>query len=139
MINTERIIKEIHTSLVNNTESFDDIGIFCNEYKWQIKTMEKSVLVIIFGAGGYGRWLLDDLRQYTNVNVCCFCDNNMDITGMYIDGVKVMTVEMAIDSNIGAVFAVTPKLHQMEIKDQLMQLGVPEDQILLLDMEKRWA
>lgn len=136
---SEHIMEELRSIRYNSPGRLGSIHFYSIKYKKQLQMLEKAKKVVIFGAGNYGRRLLDELRQYTDADVCWFCDNNMDLTGIYIDGVKVLRVEMAIKDNKDAVFAVTPKMHQMDIKDQLIRLGVPEDQILLLDMERRWA
>jgi len=46
--------------------------------------------IIIFGASGQGRVVLDILRENKNFEICGFVDSNKQLIGKTIDGIKVL-------------------------------------------------
>lgn len=80
---------------------------------------------LIFGAGGFGREILAQVRDFCNV--IGFLDNDRNRISEIVDGVKILgnaevTKEIEYDEIILGTLA-------MSIVDQLVEAGVPREKI----------
>lgn len=80
---------------------------------------------IIFGAGFWGRFLLD---WYDDINWFCFADN--DIKKKIIDGKKVISFKELEDNYRDSIIVISTRLYHREIYKQLISAGFRENQII---------
>ena len=82
---------------------------------------------VIFGFSAPGIQLLDYIKdQYDKI---VFCDNTSTKHGKYLS-YEIVSVEEAVRNNAKAVYYVASVYHGMEMKEQLIKLGIKEDQII---------
>lgn len=91
--------------------------------------------IIIFGAGEYGRIVLEDLRQHGVTSVKCFCDNSQTRIGRCIEEIKVLSFDEAKKKYPNACYVITPKGHEEEILKQIVNGGVEVDRTYLFIMK----
>ncbi|MGE5552027.1 MAG: acetyltransferase [Bacteroidota bacterium] len=86
--------------------------------------------VLIYGAGGQGRVVLDILRSARTVDILGFVDSNPALVGRTVDGIKVLgtmadvTEIKARYPEIAAVVAIGDNYDRAHIAEQLEQFGV---------------
>lgn len=91
--------------------------------------------LVIFGAVRVGEVAKMNLEGlYGFKNVVAFCDNDKDKQGKMLGGAPVISVEEACKSYSGAVYLVVAVYHFEEIKEQLLSLGVSEDNIFVREI-----
>ena len=81
---------------------------------------------LIFGAGGFGSYYLNHQNKY---NILAVVDNDPQKEGAYIDGVEVI-----LPKNISKYeyeYIVIASTFTQEIHQQLIEMGVPEESIIL--------
>jgi len=81
---------------------------------------------LIFGAGGFGSYYLNHQNKY---NILAVVDNNPQKEGSYIDGVEVI-----LPKNISQYeyeYIVIASTFSQEIHQQLIEMGIPEESIIL--------
>lgn len=90
-----------------------------------------SRTVVIYGAGGQGRVVLDILRCSEDPVVVGFLDSNPALQGTLVDGVLVMGAAAQIPSiqriypGLSAVVAIGDNHARQEVANQLREYGVP--------------
>lgn len=89
---------------------------------------------VIFGAGARGKAECQLLLQ-NGITVNAICDNNMSIWGTVLYGKKVYSPKECVQQFRNSTFVVANKFHQDEIKNQLIGLGIEENNIV---MNMRW-
>ena len=82
--------------------------------------------IIFFGAGKRGKNLLSLWESYGKQPEY-FCDNNYEVQGRYIDGVKVISPDEIAEKNINMVFV--SAAYEDDIIEQLHGLGIGNDKI----------
>jgi glycosyltransferase involved in cell wall biosynthesis len=90
---------------------------------------------IIFGAGLYGNFLHAYLSNKDNVRVKGFCDNNPQVQGSVINNLKVFSLEDSLKLFPDALFLISTIKFGQEIKKQLMEKGVKEENIYMFNLE----
>lgn len=100
------------------------------ENKMNIESTEKKL--ILFGAGKRGRLAL---QRYKN-KVACFCDNNSNIQGQYIDGVRIISFENMVKMYSSQyIIMITPQQYCYLVA-QLEEEGI-YDYIFFTDLEQK--
>jgi len=89
----------------------------------------------IFGAGIYGEFLNAYLSTKNKVSVKGFCDNNIKVQGTVIGNLKVFSLEESLKLCPDAFYLIASRLHNKEIKEQLMQKGIREEDIYIFNEE----
>lgn len=90
-----------------------------------------SKMIIIYGAGGQGRVVLDILRSHKDVVVLGFLDSNVDLHGSSMDGLPVMgdidriPIIVLEHPNVSAVVAIGDNRARLDIAGQLRELNMP--------------
>lgn len=84
--------------------------------------------VIIFGCGNYGRQVLDILTNERD-NILCWCDNDCQKWGQYIDGMEVVSPANLKNLSVELNFIIANKYHAEEIKEQLNLIGINDQSI----------
>ena len=88
---------------------------------------EVSERIILFGAGGAGIWALKTLRS-RGIEPLCFADNDeIGKQGMVIDGLSVMSPEVAATIHLDSTWVACSIRHDFatEIRADIAKLGVP--------------
>lgn len=84
---------------------------------------------VIWGCGTYGMQALDFMKKY-GYNCIAFTDNNSKLWGKKIGGVEVKEPSSILEENENITYVVANKLHAEEIKIQLKQSGIQEQNIV---------
>ncbi len=80
--------------------------------------------IVIFGAGKWGR-ILAELYQKNGTDVDCFCDNNEELWGAEIEGLRVVSpTELLYKKNEIRVIVITKYME--EILEQLKEMGLED-------------
>lgn len=85
--------------------------------------------VVIFGAAKNGRFLYRLLKK-KHKNVVAFCDNSIEEFNTQIDGVQILTPDMATKKYGDSVFVITSSKYLNEMKQQLIQNNISDKQII---------
>lgn len=84
---------------------------------------------LIFGAGDYGKWLA---TYYKDERFAAFVDNNEKNAGKTVCGIPVITAEEMTRDFRGSCVFVTPRYKYKEIRSQLLDMGWPCGDIVLV-------
>lgn len=79
--------------------------------------------VVLYGAGLYGRECAK-MFQFIGRKIECFVDNNSDLTGKEIEGIKVYSTDYLKNVENHIIIITPSPLYQSEIENQLLELGV---------------
>jgi sugar O-acyltransferase (sialic acid O-acetyltransferase NeuD family) len=93
--------------------------------------MPNSTPIVIYGAGGHGRVVLDILRSTYRSAIVGFLDSDPSLHGLIIDDVPVLGDSQVVPdllaqhSGIEAVVAIGDNKARMKIAKVLLELGMP--------------
>lgn len=134
--------------LFNETQDYSYIQNITERYLWggqgrgvyypdeEIRVLqtvqERGQKIIIFGAGFQGIKFLHICKEQC-VHVEYFCDNSMIKQNIEIEGVMVSSLQEILEElPIGqCAFIISPEFERDQIRDFLIENGVPEDHIYL--------
>lgn len=85
---------------------------------------------VIFGCGYYGCMAYDILER-NKICVEHFCDNNSVLWGEKLAGITILSPSQCINEGSNSVFVVSNKKFGLEIKEQLLELGIRPDNIIM--------
>lgn len=118
----------------------DDVVVFAKKLRdadMEQKQREEFILnnvsgkeTVIFGAGARGKAACQLLLQ-NRITVNAICDNNMSIWGTELYSKKVLSPKECVQQFKNSKFIVANKFHQDEIKNQLIDLGIEEKNIVM--------
>lgn len=153
-------IEALHTKLLmavkkgminqSNCELWEEIQIFLDEprdlyiydrkiFKRKSEKMDHILEVskrhgtYIFGSGAYGKFVHMYLELHGAENIIAFCDNSKSIQGKVIQTLPVIRPEETIKNGFDAYYIIAAKNHTLEMKKQLIQMGVNPDCIEIYD------
>lgn len=110
-----------------------DFQDFCQYTKRQQILLEKfadAKKIVIFGSGQIGRLLLRRELAAVRERICCFADNSPEKIGTVLDGVEIISPNQAVERNPDALFCIANKKYGDEMKQQLKDYGILEEQII---------
>lgn len=87
--------------------------------------------IVIFGVGDIGQNLLQRLSHYATCEILCFCDNNPCKQGGQERGKYILSPQEAVDRYADAYFVITVINHTVAVTEQLLDMGVPQEQIII--------
>lgn len=91
--------------------------------------------IVQFGCGSDGVRLLGYLQSQDLLEkITCICDNNRGIQGSKLFGINICSFDEAIDKYPNAVFLIASLHYADEIKMQLLNYGVKEDNIVVVNL-----
>ena len=131
----EQVMDRIRKEIEDKGMCTDELSYISPYHNKMIKKLKTYRELIIFGAGGYGKILLEDLEQHGISTVKCICDNGAKVIGKEIEGYKVMAPAEAMKAYPDACFVITPKGYENEILSQLIRLGVKVENILIFNLK----
>ncbi|MBE6101881.1 MAG: hypothetical protein E7200_07260 [Selenomonas ruminantium] len=103
-----------------------NVGMTILEYF--VSLMKVDCDICIFGFGVDGKSIYDCMNK-NGIDVCCICDNNWG----QISERNIISPNLAFKQNPKALFVVSSHLYSYEMEHQLIDIGVPEKQILSFD------
>jgi len=102
-----------------------------------IKKAQKAQKVIIVGASKSGKQLMNYL-QNENINIEAFYDNNEDLCGKYINGIKIICPKSLDEIDSSLLYIIASINYKDELKEQLKKLGIPASSIEIFCSEKNY-
>lgn len=105
---------------------------YLEKYQTKIKTIQEiwqtieGHKVIVFGAGEYGRFFHMLLESRLPETVVAYCDNNMGLWNVEIQGIRVLSPEDAVREYPDEIYVIANKKYANEIREQLQDLNVPK-------------
>lgn len=85
--------------------------------------------IVLFGASKTGEYILELLRSQ-GVAIQCFCDNSLSLRGRTVKGVNILSPTEAIQQYPDALFVIASVNYGKEMQDQLMALGINNNNIV---------
>lgn len=98
--------------------------------KEALERIGEQEFVILFGCGEMGR-LVDSFLQHKSKRIMAYMDNNTELWGTKIRDVPVMSPQSAVCQYPDAVYIVANLTYFQEMKEQLKNLSVSEEQIII--------
>lgn len=103
--------------------------------EYLISMARKARRVIIAGASNSGRQLVKYL-QNEKIEVAAFYDNNKDLCGQSIAGIKIMRTLDIENVDLPALYIIASINYKDELNEQLQKMGIPESSIIFYYPEK---
>lgn len=101
----------------------------CDLYSFLLKKLPKSDgNIIIFGAGDIGKEILYWMRRI-GFEPKAFCDNSSEMSGTFIEGCPVISVDMLEKKYARSVVIIATYKYHTEIKQQLSGLNISQQLI----------
>lgn len=85
--------------------------------------------VVLFGYSDIGKSVCDTLMKH-NKNIGCFCDNSKEKQGQVYNDIEVISLKEAIKKYKGAKWLITSQNYYFVIKNQLIEAGLEDRNIL---------
>ncbi|MFG6323803.1 MAG: glycosyltransferase [Lachnospiraceae bacterium] len=92
----------------------------------------KNRSLVIFGAGQRGEGLIR-LMQYNHISIQAVCDNAECLQGTVKCGISVRSVKSVVSKFGDAVYIIANKNNAMEMKEQLIKMGIDEADIVVYE------
>lgn len=131
----EEVMETIRAEIKDKGLSVDELSYISPYHNKMIKQLKTYKELIIFGAGEYGKIIVEDLEQHGIFTIQCICDNNTKAIGKEIGGYKVLSPEDALKAYKNACFVITPKGYENEMLSQLIHMGVAFEHILFFNVK----
>jgi FkbM family methyltransferase len=93
-----------------------------NSCKKQIKqtySKYKNRNIVIFGAGGYGQWMIRYLKEAGITNIAAVCDNNESLYGTYVENVLCDNLDNVVKKYEHPVVIICSSPWEPEIREQI--------------------
>ncbi len=107
----------------------DDLRYMSDVRGWAERIREHNT--VIFGCGLNGRYIRCLSERFAPGNVLAFCDNDEDMNGKDVLGVPVVTPDKAAGSYPDALYVIPSSRHENDMRRQLKNAGVDDEQILV--------
>lgn len=118
----------------------DNIKEFANRVREEEQAKKKRKLnvvnaihdknVIIFGSGAWGTRVLEILYE-SNVAKIAFSDNDSELWGKVVNCIKVIPPQDIVNMFEDYLVIIANKYHAQKIKEQLLEIGVDDNNILI--------
>ncbi|MHC5247688.1 redox-sensing transcriptional repressor Rex [Enterococcus sp. LJL90] len=105
-----------------------DVAYLIEVFSGLLATQEEKRIALV-GCGNLGRALVNNnFRRNENLNIVCIFDNNPDLIGQEIDGVKVYGMadlaDICTTENIKLAISTVPSQFSQEAVDQMVAAGI---------------
>lgn len=85
--------------------------------------MDKKINIALWGAGEFGRYIVEQLKQNSQIRVCCIIDNYVSLRN--VAGMEIVNpVEYMEKYNNKIDFVLVTFLNGISIRDQLQEMGI---------------
>lgn len=97
--------------------------------------------IAIWGAGRFGRYVYDQLKDRQGLDISCFLDRNLNLTGSKIDGIDIIVPEhLQADGEMDVDYVLVSFLGGIGIYDQLLEFrktkfGIVKDRVFKNKLE----
>lgn len=91
--------------------------------------------IIIFGAGDIGTELCKRILESDRESLRCICDNNPGKQGQFCEGVPIVLPAQAAHDYPKGFFLITVYNHTEEVRQQLLGLHIPTEQMIVFTKE----
>ena len=88
----------------------------------------KKIQLAVFGTGLFYKKRKEKLRLISNVEICIFLDNNMQLWGNRLDGVLISSPDEL--EKVKYDYVVVMSSYEIEMYEQLVNIGVEQSKIL---------
>lgn len=82
---------------------------------------------VVFGSGRVGRFLHALIEYKSPGTILCYCDNQTDLWGTEIQGIKVLSPQKATEQYSDAVYLITGRKYETQMREQLGKLHIGAD------------
>lgn len=89
--------------------------------------------IVVFGSGSFGKSAVEELYRFDHLPVI-IADNAESVIGSEYKGIKIVTPEGAVAEYPDALYLAASKYSFGEMKQQLLELGVNEDNISIYSL-----
>lgn len=95
---------------------------------------DKVTQAAVFGAGEYGRALIQGLQKYCEgVTVKAICDNDDTKWGEYIDGIQVIDPRQLLEDDYDKIFICIRRGERFRaVETQLIKMGILKEKIIVM-------
>lgn len=124
--------KKVQLFLIDLQGIYEECRMYYQQKKKELQDILQVIekqKAIIFGVGRYGKFTHALLESRLPGRVVAFCDNNISLRNQEVQGIPVLLPEDAVGSHMDAVYIVTNRRYEDEIRQQLKTLGVPEESV----------
>ena len=90
--------------------------------------------LIVFGSGIRGSSFVVKLQGAKEINIDAFVDNDEAKWNTVVNGIEIISPEMALKRYSDDLYIIANKLHAGDIKSQLLRMGIAEEQIMIYEM-----
>ena len=94
-----------------------------------IKKARKAQKIIIVGASKTGKQLLLYLRN-EKIKIDAFLDNNEDLSGQFIEGIKIICPRYLQQVDMSALYIIASINFEDELRGQLKKMGIPASSVI---------
>lgn len=119
----------IESAVEHQRRGVDDLKIICGLLSEVIGRN-----TVIFGCGPKGGALLKIL-SYADVEISCLCDNDEELQNMISNNIVVRSPQEAVQMYPDDIFIIPRWKHRSEMKEQLLELGLDERNIVELSFD----
>lgn len=128
----EKVMENIRTEIAQKQLNSGMLSFTTPYYRKMIAYLKSQSEIVIFGAGKYGKTIVEDLRQQGMDTIKCFCDNKAATEP--INGIKVLLPKDAVRLYPNACYVIASKFYENEILSQLIHMGVEIDNIRIFNL-----
>lgn len=126
---TELLLKDAETYIKSKSIMLQAEGQIAIDF---VKRCSKAKQVVIFGSGKYGKATLTFLRACNEgKQVVAFADNNPNMAGKKVDGVKVISPEDAVSVYNDSLYVIASPPNSIAMRSQLRGLGIEDSNIIV--------
>lgn len=133
--NVEKVMHSLQREIREKGLCTEELSHVTSYHNKLIKKLRLREELVIFGAGTFGKRVVEDLKQHGISGIQCFCDNSAKVIGKRIGEFEVLSPEKAWKSYPDACFVITTKWYENEILSQLIHMGVSIDNILTFNLK----
>lgn len=129
----EKVMENIRTEIAQKQLNSGMLSFTTPYYRKMIAYLKSQSEIVIFGAGKFGKTIVEDLRQQGMDTIKCFCDNKA--TTEQINGIKVLLPKDAVRLYPNACYIIVSKLYENEMLSQLIHFGIEIDNIRIFNVD----
>lgn len=134
--------KSLQLYLDSPYKLYEHYAMYWQEKKRRVEMVLSTTAnkeVVIFGAGRVGRFVQALLQKRGGTKGLTFCDSNENIWGNKINGLSVLSPKEAYKRFPNAVYVLSGRRFEEDMRALLIQLGVSENRIVIYEAGREIA